>query len=695
MFQLVDPALPNNFPALRTLENRSTNLPIQATSLVGRQHELSDITGLLRRSDVRLVTLTGPGGTGKTRLALQTAADLLEEYPHGVFFVGLAAITDPALVVPAIAQAIGINESAGQSLFAYLKTKRLLLVIDNLEQVIEAARSLADLLAEAPDVKLLVTSREPLRVAAEHVYPVPPLALPDPHRLADLSTLSQYGAVALFIERAQAVQPSFEVTTANAPAVAEICMRLDGLPLALELAAARITLLSPDAMLVRLGERLKLLRSSARDIPARQQTLHSTLTWSYDLLNPEEQQLFARLSIFSGGFTLEAAESVCEAELDTLESLVDKSLIRRVGERFALLETVREYALEQLATSDDRETVGRRHAAFFTDLVDHAFLDRFEHEGRRSDQLEADHDNLRTAIDSLSMAAPRLRLRLVGRLGWFWHVHSHLSEGRARLKAALDGSLERDDDHAQGLAAAAELAAWQGDTEDARRLTEEAVAIWRGLDRVQEIALALHELGWGYFFVSNDAESLRCMEESLELQRSLGQPLLLNRAQTGLLQVLVSAGELDTVEALAPEALKLAHELGDPRSEHFAHHMLADCPLIRGDCASAEPRYHRALQLAVELRDRSETAIEIQGMAMAAAGNAHPERALRLAGAASAELDALGIDISGTRFWQELLDRYLGMARSDVPEDVAAGAWEQGRHMTLEQATEEALALSQ
>jgi predicted ATPase len=455
----------------------------------------------------------------------------------------------------------------------------------------------------APQVKLLATSREPLHLTGEHVYPVQPLQLPDPRHLPEASTLTQYESAALFIQRAQAVQPSFEVTAANTPAVVEICVRLDGLPLALELAAARIPVLSPQAMLKRLDERLKLLRSGARDLPARQQTLRNTLAWSYDLLNDDERRLFAWLGVFAGGFTLEAAEAVCDAELDTLASLVDKNVIRREGERFSMLETVREYALEQLRSSGNEETVRGRHAACFAELAEQSYIEQFERESEWSVRLEREHDNLRAALDWFVRTEGRRFLRLTGALGWFWHVHSHLAEGRARLAQALAGTSDRNEDRARALAAAGRLAAWQGDVAAARLLIEEAISIWQELGWDQEVAFALYDLGWGYIIAGDDPAARRCLEESLELQRSIGQPFLVNRAQVGFFLALVSMHEVDTVERLAPAALQLAQEVGDLRSEHYVHHYRGDCALIRGDPTWAEQHYHRALESAVELGD--------------------------------------------------------------------------------------------
>ncbi len=363
LFQLVIAGLPGDFPPLKTLDSHPNNLPVQLTRFIGRGQEVTAVQHLLHREGVRLVTLTGPGGTGKTRLGLQVAAELSGCFAEGVFFVNLAPISDPELVVPTIAQTLDIKETADQSLLdlvkAFLRERQVLLVLDNFEQVVSAAVQVAELLAACPKLKVVVTSRAVLHVRGEQEYAVPPLALPDPKRLPDLVALAQYEAVALFIQRAQAVKPEFQVTNANAPAVAEICTRLDGLPLAIELAAARSKVLPPQALLARLRQRLAVLTSEARDVPARQQTLRSTIEWSYQLLDAEEQRLFRQLCIFVGGCTLQAAEAVCvtpgdgdttRSVLDGVSSLIDKSLLRQSeqeGEepRLVMLETIREYGL--------------------------------------------------------------------------------------------------------------------------------------------------------------------------------------------------------------------------------------------------------------------------------------------------------------------------------------------------------------
>jgi predicted ATPase len=378
IFQLVVSDLLADFPPLTTLDRYPNNLPAQSTPLIGRTREVAALRDLILREDVRLVTLTGPGGIGKTRLAVHVAAELIDHFSSGIFYITLATISEPTLVITAIAQTLDVREATDETLFfslkAYLRDKRMLLLLDNFEQVLAAAPMLAELLEAAPWLKIIVTSRVTLHLSGEHTFAVPPLEVPNLRQLPVLTLLSEYKAVRLFIERAQAVKADFAVTNESAPAVAEICHRLDGLPLAIELAAARSKLLIPQALLARLSSRLKLLTSGARDRPARQQTLRNTIAWSYDLLEPEEQTLFARLAVFVGGWTLEAAEAVCNANedlpidiLDGLQSLLDKSMLQPaeaagVESGFVMPETLREYALEQLEVSGEAETLRRQHA---------------------------------------------------------------------------------------------------------------------------------------------------------------------------------------------------------------------------------------------------------------------------------------------------------------------------------------------
>src|SRR5687767_2573926 len=446
VYQLSAPELPSEFPPLRTLEAYRNNLPLQPTPLIGREKEVAEVCDLLGGEATHLLTLTGPGGIGKTRLALQAAADLLDDFSDGTFFVPLATLTEAELFLPAVAETLGVRETGEQPLKEilkdYLGERRLLLVLDNFEQVLGAAPAVTELLAVAPGLKVLATSRAPLGLYGEHEFPVPPLTLPDLERPPPLERLTQYEAVGLFVERAQALKPDFKVTNESAPAVAEICVRLDGLPLAIELAAARIKMLPPRAMLQRLTSRLKLLTGGARDLPERQRTLKATIEWSFALLDEGEQVLFRRLAVFSGGRTLEAIEAICDAEgdlpVDTFEgvsSLLDKSLLGQEegpGEepRFVMLETVHEFAREKLQGSGEAEQIKRVHAQYFLTLAEEAHPELLgANQLQWLEKLEAEHDNMRAALSwALEGKEVEVALRLGGALSWFWSMRGYYGE---------------------------------------------------------------------------------------------------------------------------------------------------------------------------------------------------------------------------------------------------------------------------
>ena len=676
LFQVGADGMRDEFPPLRTFSDRPTNLPVELTPLIGRQRELEEITAMLR-DGARMLTLTGAGGSGKTSLALHAGRAVLEDHEDGVFFVALAAVTDPSLVVPAIVEALRISEGVGQSLPAYLASRQVLIVIDNLEQVASAAPELAALLAVAPGLRLLLTSREPMHVGPEQVLPIEPMLSGE--------------AVELFATRAAAVVPSFALTEENRAAVAAICARLDGLPLAIELAAARINLLSPDAMLARLTDRLKLLTGGSRDQPARHRTLRDTLAWSHDLLSQAERDLFACLSVFAGSFDIHAAEAVCGADLDVLGSLVDRSLLRRDGDRLEMLATIREYAAERLADGGAAEAVRDRHAAWYESLAEDAYAGRHHQSAAMADALARDHDDLREALDWLARTDPSRFVRLVGALGWFWHAHSHFVEGRARVDAAMAVvAPDAGADRARLLAAGAELASWQGESSVAERFGVEAIDAWSALGRDLEVGLVLYDLGWGHFFAGEDAVARERLEASLEIHRRHGDPLLTNRTELGLLQVLVAVGDVATVKRIGPDALATSQALGDRWSEHFGHHFLGDCAVMEGDMAEADHRYRLSLDAAWETGDQVETCYELQGMAMAAAGSGNAARALRLASAAATNIGKLGIEVLPP-FWATLVDRHVAMAREQLQTDEADAAWAAGAALSLSEAVDEAL----
>jgi predicted ATPase/class 3 adenylate cyclase len=668
LHQLCIEGLAADFPPPRTIEGRATNLPAQPTPLVGRNAELEAVRTLLQDENTRMVTLTGPGGTGKTRLALQVAADLVDEFPDGVYGVLLAPINEPDLVPLELAHVLGVEETSSLSLTdalkAELKRRRALILFDNFEHVGGAASLLSDLLAACPRLKLLVTSREPLRIAAERQYPVPPLP--------------EYDCLMLFVERARAVRPDFELTDETAPIVADICERLDGLPLAVELAAAWSKVLPPAALLRRLERRLELPASRSADVPARQSTLREAIAWSYDLLSDEERRLHARLSVFMGGCTVEAAERVADPDgelgIDVLEgiaSLVDRSLLRESeddeGEpRFAMLATIREYAREHLAESGEEEEVVLRHALEFA-----RFAEEAEAELRTGDQLlwfgrlESEHDNLRAAIDSsLAAGDDETALRLGGALGWFWYAHGHALEGCARLTDLL----ARTENVPEGLRARSMYALGvlldqRGEPERAALLVERSLAVFREQADRESVARALNSLG-GVKRALGELESARSLlEESIGVRRELSDEPGTAGALTNLGSVAFEQGDLEEAEARLTEALTLDRAHGNEWGAAVALDGLAAAALELADFDRAGELIRDTLTAAELLADRELIAFGLEKAAVLAAVEGNAARAGRLAGAADGLRESAGFERS--RFDREWLERHLSAAAGE------------------------------
>ena len=605
LFQLVVAGLPTAFPPLHTLDSHPNNLPIEPTLFIGREREVAALSRLLARSDVRLLTLTGPGGVGKTRLALQVAAEVSDGYADGVFVVPLAPLTDPEQVMEAIAQVLSIPDVSGPSLLGQvqraLKSKQMLLVLDNFEQVASAALMVAELLATCPSLKIVVTSRVALHVRAEREFAVPPLALPDLKRLPDLVTLSQYEAVALFIERAQAVKADFQVTNATAPAVAGICARLDGLPLAIELAAARAKYSPPQMLLARLEQGLSVLSGGARDLPARQQTLRAAIAWSYELLSQQEQLLFRRLAVFVDGWHWPAAEQVCRAAgglagdiLEGLESLMDKSLLRQEGQddgepRWWMLQTLREFGLEVLARAGEIEASRRAHAEYYLTLAEQAGPRlRGSEQERWFARLEQEHENLRAALSFLLERAQRQPssrqgqepaeqvLRLCAALHVFWYQRGYLWEGQSFLEQALAvRSGVKASVQAQVLSDAAAMAFTIDDFERAETLGEESLALYRTRDDRAGIATCLSLLGsvarvWGQYPLAAAR-----LEEAAALFRAQGNSWESSLNLSEWARVATDQGQYEHAQTLLEACVALSQELGEQPRVDWARYLLA------------------------------------------------------------------------------------------------------------------------
>ncbi len=702
------------------------NLHAPPNALVGREKEIAEICSLLRQN--RLVTLTGIGGTGKTRLTQEIALRMLPEFADGVFFVALEAVRDAELIASEFAQIPGVKKSVGKSLIEklknFLQAKQMLIAADNFEQIISAAPFLIELLNAAPNLRILVTSRVRLHLKPEREFIVPPLALPAANRRTPLGELSNYVAVNLFERRAQSAKQNFLLTEENAETTTEICRKLDGLPLAIELAAARIKILSPRQILTRLENRLKLLTGGANYSPARQQTMRGAIEWSYDLLVENERILFRRLAVFAGGFTIEAAEAVCDnyelrianhesienrklktedkkpnPEIDVLNgiaSLLENSLLvqaeTKEGEsRFRFLEVVREYALETLETSVEDEILKKNHAVFFLALANEAEPEFFgEHSAEWLNRLEEEHDNLRAALVWSFAQDAQIAANLAGSLRNFWILHNHLAEGRGWLEKAVTlNHTAPQDIYFKLLNGLGHTAGYQGDLETARKAHEEGLKAGAAINDLRQIALSYRGLGFAAKWRGDIADARKFIEKGLMCSRQINE-------KNGIAVSLNALGDLARVEEdyaaarpLFEESLSICRQIGNTQGVAGSLNNLGAVTFGEGDYAAACAYYDEALSTVRRLGEKISLSYSLDGFAALAVKRGDAQRAAQLAGAAEQLRSSLGFEIEPAE--RRFRDTYFAELRSASDEKILAENYRQGLEMTIEKVVETAL----
>src|SRR5215213_1176162 len=684
-----------------------SNLPATFTSLIGRDKDIAAVQAYLTHPDIRLVTVIGAPGIGKTRLSIASASKSLAEFSDGVFFVGLAPLDQPSLIPSAIAQALGYieknNLSPGERLIEGIANKRMLLVLDNCEHLIEDVAPLASsLLSACPRLKILTTSREALRIPGEWLYSVPALDMPKEKFIADIETISEFPALVLFAERARAVRSDFALNAENIRAVAAICSQLDGLPLAIELIAVRVKTLSIEQIAARLDDRFALLTSGSRIAPSRQQTLRATLDWSYELLTETERELFRQLSVFAGGFTLEALESVAlldsnQSSLDALSRLVDKSLLlveQQDQPRYRFLEPIRQYARDKLNETRESSLIQDRHLNYYIRIAEEEepYLFRAGQQDWKN-RLELDHDNLRVALAwSLESNQIEAGLKMAGALAWFWHSKGRLSEGKLWLEKILAAGIgTQGKERAKALRASSILSTDTGDYIRARAFAESSIKLYREIGDNRGAGLVLVDLGGSLHRAGKEEEAIESLEESLRLLRVTGERWEIAYALVWLGDARFRMGDIERATTNWEESLRLTQELGDHFVMAWSLGGLADVTRVRGDYKRATGMFKESLSLYQSSGDKHGPPYSLEALGLVAVALGDAKRAARLWGAASAWREAINEPLPPA--YQRDYAASMTQARTQLGEEVYASAWSEGHVMSPEQAI--ALALEE
>ncbi len=683
------------------------NLPLQLTSFIGREREMPVIRQLIRKQ--RLVTLIGAGGCGKTRLSIEVATQLIEDYEDGVWFVELAPIASEDLVAKEITEVLKIKEVPNQpiieTLIDKIRDKKLLIILDNCEHLVKACAEIAvHLVQSVPGLTILATSREALCITGEYVWRVPSLTLIDPRTIIDVEHAKDSEAVLLFADRARMNNPEFELETANVNEVVTICNKLDGIPLALELVASRTRHMNTHMILERFSDRFDRLSSSDPGTSKRQQTLHATIEWSYNLLSDSDKILFLRLAVFSGGFDMEAAEEVCsdkqlprENILDMMSRLLDRSMVYTTkgmdqSMRYNRLETLRQFAQQKLRSRKKEDVIMNRHLQYYLKMAEEAYDEQLESQLKWLNKLEQEHDNLIAALNWSDKNSPEDFVRLAGALGWFWSMHSHISEGKDYLERAMSKDLIKSEAYARVLYGLAMIVFYIGEIPRSIDLLDESLKIWRQQDNLREQAIVLSYFSFLLAAAGDQEKGLKYSEESVEIARKIGNPILINYCLIDLCQSFVHLEQYDRARPMIEEFLDSADEQKQSDLIIRARRFLGDCDLGEENYQEAERRYGLALETALKYGNVLDAAFELQGIAFSVSGQARWAKAIRLDAAAREKSRMLGVNMYGLiKFYDVMIDSYIGEARKKLGEELTRKYEEEGKKMGFEAAIEYSL----